>query len=341
MPPRMKDIAAAVGVSVVTVSKVLNGNPKISEGTRNRVLACAKKLGYSTNLAAKALVTGQSKMIGLIVPELMHGFYAEVAASLLESLRSEGYGLIISSSRDNPELEREELRQLRARNVDAFVVASCERTSKALKALSSEKPVVLLDRRQPGLSHAAFVGSDDVGLGRIATEHLLNSGYKKLAYFGGGQLSPSMDRQKGFADALRAAKVPLRKDWVVTLPQNEEQTHILAAQAMRAIIGSGDVPDGVFCFQDAIAYGVVRALREAGLRVPRDVGVVGCGHLRLNDFMEVPLTSIDQDTRQLGVEAGQLAMKMIEVFPNVGSLKALKRRVPAQLRQGKSTRKSS
>src|ERR1035441_9571286 len=109
MATRMKDIAKALNLSIVTVSKVLNRNDaNISDATRKRVLECAKKLNYRTNLAAKGLVTGQSKMIGLIVPELFHGFFGAVAAGMSDALSQQEYGLIISSSRDDEGLERSE-----------------------------------------------------------------------------------------------------------------------------------------------------------------------------------------------------------------------------------------
>src|ERR1700678_3921608 len=122
MAARMKDIAEALNVSIVTVSKVLNNDLSISEATRQRVLECARKLDYRTNLAAKGLVTGQSKIIGLIVPDLFHGFFAEVAAGMSDALGRHGYGLILSSSRDSVEMEAKEIRQMLARSVDALVV---------------------------------------------------------------------------------------------------------------------------------------------------------------------------------------------------------------------------
>ena len=125
MAARMKDIAKGLKLSIVTVSKVLNKkDSRISEATRQRVLECARRLDYRTNLAAKSLVTGESKMIGLIVPELFHGFFGEVAAGMSDALTEQGYGLIISSSRDKEDLENSEVRQMLARSVDAIIVAN-------------------------------------------------------------------------------------------------------------------------------------------------------------------------------------------------------------------------
>jgi LacI family transcriptional regulator len=339
MPPKMKDIAAAVGVSVVTVSKVLNGNKSISEHTSKRVLACAERLGYLPNLAAKELVTGHSRIVGLIVPELMHSFFSEVAASLLETLRPHGYGLIISSSRDDSALEREEVRQMSARNVDALVIASCEADSPVLCRTAKERPVILLDRKIDGVASGAFVGTDDVMAGEIATGHLIAGGYKRIAYIGGSNLSSSVDRETGYRNALKKARIRFIKSLVVTLPQNEEASHRYAAAAMRKLLQNAQRPDAVFCYNDTTAYGVVHSALEAGLRVPQDLGVVGCGHLRLNEFMRVPLTSIDQDTARLGQESARAALKMIEGQQSNSFGKKLEVIVPSRLIQGESTRK--
>ena len=148
MAARMKDIAKALNVSIVTVSKVLNKNDsRISEATRQRVLTCARQLDYRTNLAAKGLATGHSKTIGLIVPELFHGFFAEVAAGMSDALAQQGYGLIISSSRDDVKLENRDIKQMLARSVDALVVASCSSDADVLMSADREVPVILLDRR--------------------------------------------------------------------------------------------------------------------------------------------------------------------------------------------------
>jgi LacI family transcriptional regulator len=340
MPPKMKDIAAAVGVSVVTVSKVLNGNKSISQNTTNRVLACAERLGYRTNFAAKELVTGHSRIVGLVVPELMHSFFSEIAASLLETLRPHGYGLIISSSRDNATFERDEVRQMSARNVDALVIASCEPDSVVLQRTSKERPVILLDRRIKGMTNSVFVGTDDVKAGEEATEHLIARGYKRIAYIGGSNLSPSADRETGYRNALKKARLQVSRDSIITLPQNEEATHRFAADAMRKLLQKKTRPDAVFCYNDTIAYGVVQSVLEAGLQVPQDVGVVGCGHLRLNEFMRVPLTSVDQDTSRLGLESGRMALKMIESSRTGKTVSKQELIVPSQVVQGESTRKA-
>src|SRR5262252_11204758 len=161
MPARLKDIAQDLNLSVVTISKVLRGHPDIGSETRERVLKRMKELNYRPNLAARALVTGRTRAIGLIVPDLVHPFFGEVARALSSVLRAKGYSLVLSSSEDDPELELQEIDQLLARRVDVLVVASSQRNGENFRHVQEQKtPLILIDRSLEGVK-AHFVGVDD------------------------------------------------------------------------------------------------------------------------------------------------------------------------------------
>jgi LacI family transcriptional regulator len=169
MAVTMKDIARDLGVSVVTVSKAMRGHSDISEETRQRVLKRARELNYYPNLAARALVTGKTYALGLVVPDLVHPFFAEVAQGLSSVLRHKNYSLLISSSEEDPRLERQELERLLSRGVDAIIIASTQSTVESFRRIEeNETPYVLIDRCFLGLP-ANFVGVDDVAVGRLAT----------------------------------------------------------------------------------------------------------------------------------------------------------------------------
>jgi LacI family transcriptional regulator len=313
MAVRMKDIAKALSLSIVTVSKVLNKkDASISDATRQRVLECARRLDYRTNLAAKSLVTGQSNMIGLIVPELFHGFFGEVAAGMSDALTRQGYGLIISSSRDSEDLENREIRQMLARGVDALVVASCAARPDALLSANREAPVILLDRRIGPPGALCLVGTDDRLAGKLATQHLIDTGRTRIAYIGGAGFSPTSDRERGYRAALTRVGLKAPAKYIVRLPQNEESNHVLGARAMRQLLALKPIPDAVFCYNDPTAWGVMLAILDSGLRIPEDIAVVGCGGVHYNDFMRVPLTSVDQHAARLGEEAANLAQRSIQ-----------------------------
>ena len=151
MAARLKDIARDLNVSVVTVSKVLRDHPDISTETRERVLRRMKELNYRPNLAARALVTGRSYIAGLVVPDLVHPFFGQVAKAISSVLRKKGYSLVLSSSEDDPELEQQEIDQLLARHVDVLIVASTQESVSTFRRLEEQRvPYVLIDRRFRG-----------------------------------------------------------------------------------------------------------------------------------------------------------------------------------------------
>ena len=310
MAVRLKDIAQSLNVSIVTVSKVLNGNTSISESTRARVVACANQLGYRTNLTAKSLVTGKSKMIGLIVPDLFHGFFSEIAASMSDELRIHKYGLLIASSREDAELERSEIEQMFARNVDALVVASCKSSSKTLKAAGI--PVVLLDRRLRGVNAASYVGTNNLLVGELATKHLLAIGRKRIAHIGGPTSSPAQDREAAYRRVLCDYGMRVPEGFVVKRAKNEESSPITGAQAMRKLLRLKNRPDAVFCYNDPTAIGAMAAILDSGLSIPGDIAIVGCGNIQHAAYTLVPLTSVDQNTVQLGTAAATLARTRTE-----------------------------
>ena len=153
-----------------------------------------KELNYRPNLAARALVTGRSYIAGLVVPDLVHPFFGQVAKGLSSGLRKKGYSLVLSSSEDDPELEQQEIEQLLARRVDVLIVASAQSTVETFHRLEEQKiPYVLIDRRFDGLA-ANFVGVDDAAAGELATTHLIEAGCRRIAHIGGPKVSTDEGR---------------------------------------------------------------------------------------------------------------------------------------------------
>jgi LacI family transcriptional regulator len=312
MPTTMKDIARDLGVSVVTVSKVLRNHSDISAETRKRVLLRMKELNYQPNPAARALVTGRTNLVGLIVPDLVHPFFAEVAKGISSSLRLQEYSLIIASSEDDANLERREIEQMLARRVDALILASTQSNPETVRRIQDQKlPYVLLDRKIVGVS-ANFVGIDDVMVGKLATSHLLQSGCKTVAHIGGSDVSTAVDRQAGYSVALAQAGMSLPPEYIVTYGRGDDSGDSAGYNGMKTLLQLSPRPDGVFCLNDTVAMGAMRAVIEAGLRIPSDVAMVGCGNVHYDDLLIVPLTSVDQDSHNLGVSAAKLAMSMIK-----------------------------
>ena len=311
MAIRLKDIAADLGVSTITVSKVLRNQPDVGEATRRRVLQRVKELNYRPNLLARGLASGRSDTVGLIVPDLVHTFFAEFAKGLKAGLRKRGYQLVLASAEEEPQLEVEEIENLLARGVDALLLASCQTSAEGLRSLlESNRPYVLIDRVLPDLS-SHFVGTDDVAAGFMATEHLIAGNRRRIAHIGNSELSTGADRFRGYQQALQAAGIPQIESFIVHSARLEESGDKVGYAAMDKLLQSRQRPDAVFCYNDLSAVGAIKRILEAGLHVPNDIAVIGCGNLRLAAYLEVPLSSIDQNTTELGEQAASLTTSLL------------------------------
>ncbi len=312
MAVRMKDLAQDLGVSVVTISKVLRNHSDISAETRARVLKRMKELNYRPNLTARALVTGRTHAVGLIVPDLVHPFFSVVAKGLSNTLRERGYGLLIASSQEDTSLEQKEVDQLLSRRVDALVIASAQMSVETFRRIEEIRtPYVLIDRRFAGLD-ANFVGVDDERVGEIATEHLIGQGCRRIAHLRGPDVSTSIGRLAGYQRALlRHGMAPL-PGYIVAARSGDDQSHISGGEAMRKLLELEPRPDGVFCYNDPTALGAMKTLLDAGVRIPADIAVIGSGNVLYSELLRVPLSSVDQRSAMIGEQAGILALSLVE-----------------------------
>src|SRR3954464_6566966 len=312
MSTRMKDIALDLGVSVINISKVLRNHPDVGDEARERVLARVKELDYWPNPAARSLVTGRTYLVGLVVPNLLHPFFAEIAKALSDVLRASGYYLIISSSEEDPEIEEQEIKQLLARRLDTLVIASCRPTVDMFFRIEKQKtPYILIDRILPGLT-ANFVGVDDEAVGRLATKHLIDIGCKRIAHIRGPETSTGVRRLDGYRQALAQAGLKTIDGYIIPELKGDVETKQRGAEAMRQLLRLKPRPDGVFCFNDPLAMGAMNYALDQGLRIPEDLAVIGCGNLHYDDSLRVPLSSIDQHSRRIGEEAARIALGILK-----------------------------
>ncbi len=312
MAVRLKDIADDLGVSLVTVSKVLRNHPDVGQKTRERVLQRVREMNYRPNRAARSLVTGQTFNVGLIVPDLVHCFFAEVAKGATPVLRAKDYNLLISSSEEEPELERSESEHLIAGGVDALLIASAQADSSDFFAQLGHRGTayVLIDREISGVD-ANFVGVDDEAVGLLATRHLIDMGHRRIAHIGGLGVSTANGRLAGYTRALSGAGIVFDMGLVVRRAQIDRVAEESGFVAMQCLLAMERRPDAVFCFNDPMAIGAMKAIFQAGLRIPHDIAVAGAGNLPYTDFFRVPLTTVDQNSVQIGAKAAELALDLI------------------------------
>ncbi len=335
MPVTMQDIAKDLKVSVVTVSKVLRNQGRISDATRKRVLRRAKELHYQMNWVARSLVTRRTYTVGLLLPEFTHPFFAEIARAVARSVRPHGYHVLISSFEEDPELEASEVDSLLARQVDGLIIASSQTPNHfdVFKRIRERKtPYILIDRPIAGL-RACFVGVDNRAIGTLATEHLITQGCRRIGHLRGPEVGIATERLQGYRRAL--AKVGIRPYAGYIVDGGHEDAS--GYDGMRQLLATRPVPDGVFCYSDPVAIGAMKAIREAGLNMPRDIAVIGAGNVRYSDVLAVPLTTIDQGTCRIGMLAAELLLARIG--PK-NSLRPQKILIPPKLVERESTRRA-
>ena len=307
-PVRLKDIARDLNVSVMTVSKVVRGCADVGSETRTRVLARIKELNYQPNWVARSLAARRTFMIGLIVPDLMHSFFAEIAKGVSTAIRPLGYDVVICNSEEDASFESSEIDRLLGRQVDGLILASAQPpgSTEVFERMEARGvPYVLIDRRF-GHLNTNYVGADDEAIGRLATDHLIQCGCRRIAHIAGEPRVTGSGRLKGYRDALAEAGIPFTGSYVV-----EATDDATGYEAGRRLLGLPSPPDGIFGYNDPTATGAMKAILESGRRIPQDIKVIGVGNVHYSDLLRVPLSTIDQSSARIGTEAADLLMKSI------------------------------
>jgi len=307
----MKRIAGELGVSITTVSKVLNNQPDISQATRDRVLAKVEQLGYQRNAVARSLSLRRTHTLGIVIPDLMHSFFVEIIAGIEPVASVRGYGLLLCSSSEDARKERAELEMLRGRQVDGVVLASANAAGNAdmlLQLTRQGTSLVMIDRDDHPSVKCHRVLTDDEEVGRLATTHLVDAGRRAIAHIGGPPIVHARRREKGWRDALKAAGIRAVEEWIVRGGFMEADGY----RAMKRLLTVRPKIDAVFAANDPSAIGAMKALWEAGLRVPADVAVVGVGDIALGDLLRVPLTTVGWSRRDQGRHAAELLLGSLD-----------------------------
>ena len=312
--PTMKRIAGQLGVSITTVSKVLNNHADISEATRARVMAKVAELGYQPNAVARSLTLRSTKTIGIVIPDLMHSFFVEIISGIEIVANAKGYGLLLCSSSEDPRKERAELEMLRQRQVDGIVLASANAAGNTdlLQRLSALGiGIVMIDRDDHPDVRCDRVLTDDHEVGRLATAHLIAQGRQAIAHLAGPPIVHAKRRADGYTTALRDAGVTLRPEWLVRGGFKEADGY----KTMKKLLALRPKIDAVFAANDPAAIGAMKAVWEAGLRVPEDIAIVGAGNIAWSDMLRVPLTTVSWSREDQGRQAADLILGRIGPRP--------------------------
>ncbi len=306
----IKDLAARLHVNFSTVSRALHDHPGISQKKKNEILKLADELDYQPNLIAKSLQNCQTKTIGVIVPEIKHHFFYEVLDGIEDVAYKAGYSVLMCKSNEDYDREVINVRTLLSNRLAGLLVSVSQNTkdSNHFKGLLKKKiPLVFFDRVCEDLK-ANKVIVDDYKGAFTAVEYLVKSGYKHIAHLAGLQhLSISINRFKGYQDALSKHKITFQKEHVVFGGLDEKD----GMQGLKQLLRSKTLPDAVFCINDPVALGVFRQCRKEGLKIPQDIAIVGFSDNPISSLIDPPLTTIAQRPYKLGIAAAKLLLEQI------------------------------
>ncbi|PSK97512.1 LacI family transcriptional regulator [Haloactinopolyspora alba] len=303
----IREVARLAGVSVGTVSNVLNRPDKVSEATLARVEQVIERLDFVPNRGAADLRTGRSRMIGLVVPDITNPFFADVARGAVDAAGQQGYVVVLCNCDQDIDKQNGYLDVLEEQRVAGVLINPIGAIPSGLSRLRDRGSGVVLVDRSAKLSDYSSAAVDDVRGGQVAIEHLLGLGAKRIALVNGPtSLRQCSDRRRGARRALSAAG--RSADDLIEVVNSTMTIHA-GVSAVDQLLALDSTPDAVFCTNDLLAIGVTRALAQVGRDVPGDVAVMGYDDVDLAAEAPVPLTSIGQPKYELGHVATELLLK--------------------------------
>ncbi|GJF30921.1 LacI family transcriptional regulator [Kitasatospora sp. NE20-6] len=290
----LKDVALRAGVSIKTVSNVVNGYQHVTPAMRERVQRAIDELGYRPNLTARHLRKGRTGILALAVPELGNPYFAELAGAVIDAAARHDYTVLLDHTGGRRDQEVLVCQGFRAHVMDGLILSPIELETEDLLARTDTAPLVLLGEREYDAPYD-HIAIDNVAAARLAVRHLIDLGRRRIAFLGARRESarrPAHLRLRGWREELTAAGLPCGDDLVVGTDAYGRED---GARAMAALLDRDARPDAVFAYNDTMAVGAMRALADRGLRIPGDVAVVGFDDIEEARFTGTPLTTIAPD----------------------------------------------
>lgn len=307
MTVRLKDIAAAAGVSLMTVSKAMRNAPDISAATKTRIKMLAQQMGYVPDTAAQGLRSRTTRLLGLLLPTIVNPVFARMVSAIEESAHEMGYDLIIAHTLNIPEREEACIRRLLARRVDGLFVVPVYRlepTAPIYTELFNRRvPTIILGQRAPFCAQFVNVEGDDLHGSYAMTKHLLELGHKRIAFLSGLIVSPSaQERLEGYRRALREADIEPDDKLVFSAGSTIEEGEAAALQ----MINEGVEVTAIQAVNDMVAIGAANTLLRQGAKIPEDISIAGFGNTLTSEHFRIPLTTVRQPKARMGRAAVEL-----------------------------------
>ncbi|PYC19802.1 LacI family transcriptional regulator [Pseudomonas jessenii] len=310
----IKDVAALAGISYTTVSHVVNNTRPVSQEVRLKVEAAIKRLDYVPSAVARSLKAKTTATIGLLVPNSLNPYFAELARGIEDYCERNGYCVILCNSDDNPDKQRSYLRVLLEKRIDGLIVASAGGDSGLAQGLAGVKtPMVIVDRGLDGVD-ADLVRIDHEYGAYLATRHLLELGHRDIATIGGpASTSVAQMRLAGYCRALKEAGVEVRQERMLESDFTSTGGYNAAATLLES-----NPPSAIFAGNDMIGIGVLRAAAERNVRVPSELSVIGFDDIQMSRYVYPALTTVGQSILQLGEMAAEVLLRRIAT-PTLGT----------------------
>ena len=314
----IKDIAKIAGVSKTTVSRALNNQGRISQDTREKILQIAKETNYRHNKIATSLRSNKSMVIGLIFPGFMAGhFYSEIFHGIESYCTKKGFGVLTGCSDGVAQKEEKIIELLQERRVDGIIIAPTSGINlDYYQQFKNERlPFIFIDKYLPEIEAARIIVDNKKGA-YLAVKHLIEKGHKKIALLSGPEYPCTTieERFQGYTEALNENNITYKK--IIKTDKNIYNQHESGYQAAKKFLTNNDGATAIFAINDSIALGALRAIREAGLKVPKDMAVVGFNDDDILSYLEHPLTTISVPKYEMGIKAAQLLINIIEAESN-------------------------
>ncbi|TDC92581.1 LacI family transcriptional regulator [Saccharopolyspora aridisoli] len=303
----MADVARVAGVSTATVSHVINGTRTVREETRRVVQAAIAETGYSPNTLARSLATGGSRSIAVVMSAISNPYFGQVLQGIESEAVRQGYTLLLADPRDDPDHELTVARSMHERRVDGVILAPSAEPARALEYLDAQRvPVVLTDR----LSDERYdqVGPDNAEPTAMLVDHLAELGHTRIAMVSGlGGLTTTEERLRGYRDGLARNAIGFDEQLLVEGASESER----ATRVTAGLLARPNAPTAVIAANNSMTIGAMRAISEAGLRVPEDVALVGFDDFPWAEWFSPRLTVIAQPSSEIGTTAARLLLRRI------------------------------
>jgi len=305
------DVAKFAGVSISTVSRVMNDHPNVSEGKRRAVIDAVKELNYVPNALAQGLVKKKTNSIAILISDITNIYYAYLVKSIEETLNAEGYHILIGNTEWNNNKEKEYIQYMLQKQVDGFILVSSTLDKDYLdKLVTYGVPIVMFDRESQ-VDRIDYIRVDDFRGGYIAGEHLIKCGYKNIIHLSGlNGLASAEDRKKGIIQSIKDANFDKDNYKVVQGAYTEESGIRIMNSLLDEVKTKGS--HGIFAANDAMALGVLKVLNDNGVDCPGEVGLVGFDNISFTQYTNPPLTTIERPISKIGNIAAEIILQRID-----------------------------